>query len=199
MRPTKKQIAEAVAFMGGGCRFFPSGEDRQVVMKIIEQMVPTKEALDWLVAQMVNHVGVWNGSSELRGVLCCRFRPLDGVEATCALSIGYRPSDGEQRYLEKQAEEQKLLAAGQKLLAGPPPSPEELAASEAARTATVGLFSRARTVPEAPRYPEEYYGAKDPGIAPRCAKCHGSGYLAKDKLCDCKMAQDIAKVMNRGT
>lgn len=80
--------------------FFPADPGtRGAIGLLLAKMCPSKEALRWLVSQMVNHVGKWHGPMELRGVLCTRFRPVDGVEADSSLS-GYSPADGEMRALE---------------------------------------------------------------------------------------------------
>jgi hypothetical protein len=44
--------------------------------------------------------GIWNGLAELRGVLCCRFKPPDGIEANSSIP-GFRPADSEQFYIEQ--------------------------------------------------------------------------------------------------
>jgi len=78
MRPTKAQIADAVLKLSEGLQFFPV--EPKPVMALLERMVPTKAALDWLVRALVDHVGKWTGPADVRGILCTRFRPLDGKE-----------------------------------------------------------------------------------------------------------------------
>lgn len=82
MKPTAKQIADAVAALGM-LQYFPSDPGtRQAIMREIAAMVGTAEELAWLVAAM-KRVGVWEGPAEMRGVFCARFAPRDGVEGSC--------------------------------------------------------------------------------------------------------------------
>lgn len=112
-------------------RYFPSGS-RGAVMELLANMCPHKEALEWLVAETVNHVADWPGSAELRGLLCTRFDAADGVEGYTTLP-GYTPAEMEARYLEQherlkvggwEAERLEQLAPGVmaqlKRIAGPP-------------------------------------------------------------------------------
>jgi hypothetical protein len=69
-------------------------------MALLAQMCPSREALDWLVDQMVNRVGIWKGPAELRGVLCWHFKPADGSEAESSIP-GFRPADSEQLCIER--------------------------------------------------------------------------------------------------
>lgn len=62
--------------------FYPSDPEAQgALMELLARMCPNREALTWLVDTMINRVGVWKGPTELRGVLCCKFAPADGIEA----------------------------------------------------------------------------------------------------------------------
>jgi hypothetical protein len=81
--------------------YYPSDPGTQgAIMTLLAGMCQSREALDWLVNQMVNRVGAWKGPAELRGVLCSRFKPADGVEADSSIP-GLRPADSEQLYLER--------------------------------------------------------------------------------------------------
>jgi hypothetical protein len=51
------------------------------VLDELEQMCPHRRALNWLIDEMVQRVGVWQGPTELRALLCSRFDPRDGVDA----------------------------------------------------------------------------------------------------------------------
>lgn len=83
------------------CEFFPSDPAvRAAIMRLLAKMCPSREALIWLVSTYTNRIGKWHGPAELRGVLCTRFRPSDGVEAYSALP-GYTPDDSEAAYLEQ--------------------------------------------------------------------------------------------------
>lgn len=79
--------------------YFPH-ESRASVMRLLVMMCPHREALRWLVDQCVNHVGKWPGLSELRGLLCTRYDPADGVDQPCSLP-GYRPMDFEDQHFER--------------------------------------------------------------------------------------------------
>ncbi len=86
------------------CRYFPS--DPAVIPMIAEmlkEMVPSREALDWLVNTMVNEVGEWQGPVELRGILCTRYKPLDGREAESS-HCRFSPAANEARYLTEHAQ-----------------------------------------------------------------------------------------------
>lgn len=107
-------------------RYFPSdASTRAAILHLLAKMVPHKAALEWLVDQLVNRVGEWKGPAELRGVLCWKYKPADGIEGTSTTG-GFTPADGEQQYDEQQAQ----IAAGiaTKLLAAP--EGEKMAAAE---------------------------------------------------------------------
>jgi hypothetical protein len=76
-------------------RYWPADPaTRAEIGLMLARMVPHREALDWLVDAMINRVGEWRGPVELRGVLCWRYRPADGIEQD-ATSAGFTPLDGE--------------------------------------------------------------------------------------------------------
>ncbi|MCL4853371.1 MAG: hypothetical protein KJZ78_18605 [Bryobacteraceae bacterium] len=86
------------------CSFYPSDEAVQAaIMELLAKMCPSLEALQWLTTTMIDRVGVWKGPMELRGVLCWRYKPADGVEANSSLP-GFRPEDGEALSLERHAQ-----------------------------------------------------------------------------------------------
>ena len=88
--------------------FYPSDAETQAaIMKLLAKMCPHREALEWLVEQMVTHIGSWHGPAELRGVLCWHYRPADGLEANCTLA-GFRPADGECKSIEEHEERHRL-------------------------------------------------------------------------------------------
>ena len=112
MKPTEKQIQAAVGRLG--ClAFFPSdAAARGQIMRILARMVGTVDQLQWLCGTMVDQVGTWHGPMELRGVFCSRFKPADGVEASCVLTPGFTAMDSEaQSYLAH--EERKSLNAAE--------------------------------------------------------------------------------------
>lgn len=93
----------------GMLRFFPPDPaTRTEIGILLAKIVPSREALDWLVDAMVNRVGEWKGPAELRAVLCWRYRPLDGIEADSQIA-GFKPSDGERLYEAAHVENSKPL------------------------------------------------------------------------------------------
>lgn len=104
---TKRDLDDAISDLGM-LQFFPSDPGAQVgVQNLLRKMCPHKEALLWLVQTLVNRVGRWPGPMEVRGVLCWKYKPADGIEADSSIK-GFSPSDGE----ELAVNEQKQLAAG---------------------------------------------------------------------------------------
>lgn len=94
----------------GMLRFFPPDPSvRAEIAAFLTDIVPSKEALEWLVDAMVNRVGEWRGPAELRVVLCWRYLPLDGKPATDSQISGFRPSDGERLYEATYIEHAKPL------------------------------------------------------------------------------------------
>jgi hypothetical protein len=64
--------------------FFPHNS-RASVMVFLGKLCAGKGHLRWLVDELVNHVGKWPGPAEVRGLLCSRFDPADGVDQWCSL------------------------------------------------------------------------------------------------------------------
>lgn len=93
----KAKIVKAVASFG--ClQFFPSdAAAREEIMRLLERMVWDPQQLDWLVRVMIDRVGKWHGTVELRGVFCSRFAPKDGIEANCAETPYFCPAEMEMR------------------------------------------------------------------------------------------------------
>jgi hypothetical protein len=91
--------------------YYPSDPQAQAaILELLAEMVPHREALEWLTKAMVNRVGVWKGPAELRGVLCTKYRPADGVEMH-SVSPGFTPADNERRYIEQHQDRMRLEAA----------------------------------------------------------------------------------------
>jgi hypothetical protein len=106
-KPTKKHIENAVGRLSA-LQFFPSDvEGRAAIMRLIERMVGTVEQLQWLCMTMIDRVGTWRGPVELRGVFCTRFKPADGIEASCVDTPGFTAMDSEAAYIASP-EHQKL-------------------------------------------------------------------------------------------
>lgn len=90
-------------------RYWPSEpRTRAEIGALLIRMVPHREALDWLTDQLLNRIGEWPGPAELRGILCQKFVPLDGIQGYSSLP-GFTAEDAEQRYLERQAQESETM------------------------------------------------------------------------------------------
>jgi hypothetical protein len=81
------------------------------VMHFLAQICPHRQALQWLVAELVNRIGYWPGSAEVRGLLCTRYNAADGIDQWCSLP-GYRAEDCEARYLERHEQRKAQEKAG---------------------------------------------------------------------------------------
>ncbi len=91
--------------------FYPTDAGAQgAVMELLGKMCPSREALEWLVDQTVNKVGAWKGPAELRGVLCWKFKPADGVEADSSVP-GFTLADGMRISTERHEELHQVEAA----------------------------------------------------------------------------------------
>lgn len=95
---TEQDLIEAVDDLGT-MPYFPV-ESRGSVMNLLRRMCPTRTALRWLVAEVINHVDKWPGLAELRAILCSRYDPADGIDQWSSLP-GYRADDAEMKHLEE--------------------------------------------------------------------------------------------------
>lgn len=119
--------------------YFPADEGaRAAIMRLLARMVPHREALGWLVRTMLDRVGAWKGPMELRGVICTRWKPADGIEAESTL-IGFRGEDSEAAYLEEHAQRKVGWIAAE----GEPP--KQISGDRQARALIEGL-SRAKEI-----------------------------------------------------
>lgn len=126
MKPTNSEIKIAVAKLSV-LRFFPAESvARAAVMDLLSRMVEKKEHLDWLVVIMIDQVGEWHGPKELRGVLCTRYKPMDGIDVYCSIP-GFTAADSEAKSAQKYAPD-RLMLAEKKLKLLPLP-PEDVAAN----------------------------------------------------------------------
>ena len=92
-------------------KFFPTDAEAHGALKEFLVMIcPHKEALEWLVSELVNHVGAWPGAADLRGLLCTMYKPADGIYVDCKIP-GYRWQDFEDRAIE-QGQQYKSLEVG---------------------------------------------------------------------------------------
>lgn len=90
---------------------------RGSVVNYLARLCPHREALRWLVREVTDHVGKWPGPAEIRGILCTRFDPADGVDGYSTIA-GYRPEDAEMRYRLRETESYAgLLSPGEALAA----------------------------------------------------------------------------------
>jgi hypothetical protein len=121
----RKAIEAAVERLGV-IPFFPSeGPARLEVMRVLEDMIGTEivfrstpqQRLDWLITAAINAMRQWGGIPGLRGLLCSRWKPADGIEAYSTLP-GYSGEDSESLALEEhrnrkviEAEERKPIEA----------------------------------------------------------------------------------------
>jgi hypothetical protein len=78
--------------------YFPV-ESRTSVMTGLREMCPHRTALRWLTAEAKNHVNKWPGIAELRGLLCTRYDPADGIDHWCSLP-GYTATDAEAKHCQ---------------------------------------------------------------------------------------------------
>ena len=79
--------------------FFPA-DARAAVMLFLAKICPHREALRWLVAQLINRVGKWPGPAEIRGLLCTKYDAADGIDGYCSLP-GFTPAEMEAQHFER--------------------------------------------------------------------------------------------------
>lgn len=121
-------IAEAVTDLSL-LEYFPSAPQQQAAVgMLLARMCPHREALRWLVRTFQDRIGRWHGPTELRAVLCTRYRPGDMVEAWSALP-GFTAAEAERRHLDRHAA-LKAGSAGE-LAAGPRLVLRQIAAGKA--------------------------------------------------------------------
>ena len=109
---TLQDVQSAIAELSM-LRYFPADEaTRAAVGSLMVRMVPHREALLWLVRAMVDRVGEWKGPTELRGVLCWRYRPADGISAESACA-GFTATDGERLSIETAPRIAERLPSGE--------------------------------------------------------------------------------------
>ena len=106
MKPTQQQIVNAVARMSCLALFPNNPAAHKEIMRLLARMVATVQALDWLVVTMIDRVGEWKGTAQLRALMCTRFKPLDGEEGPFCQIDGFTPVDNENRFLEEHPRKQ---------------------------------------------------------------------------------------------
>ena len=80
------------------------------LQEFLAQICPSREALEWLVSELVNKIGEWPGPADVRGLLCTMYKPADGIHVDCKIP-GYRWQDFEDRAIER-AQQYKVLEMG---------------------------------------------------------------------------------------
>lgn len=61
-------------------KFFPTHRDAiSELAEILREMCSDKEALDWLVSEVMTKLTDWPGPAGIRSILCGKFRPRDGA------------------------------------------------------------------------------------------------------------------------
>ncbi len=115
---TPEDLKVAMAKLGMLDFFPPEPATRAAIMMLLGKMVPHKRALEWLVNELINHVGKWPGPAEVRGILCSRFDPADGIDHWSTLP-GYSAADGEAKFLldhDRQKQAERLEGEGLALI-----------------------------------------------------------------------------------
>lgn len=104
MPPTEQDLQNAVEVLGA-LRFFPSDSGSRIGIKhVLRSMVGEEKQLDWLINTMLNQVGEWRGTVDLRGIYCTRFKPAEGLEATTS-TAGFSQDDLEAESSTKHLEQ----------------------------------------------------------------------------------------------
>ena len=102
--------------------FFPSSDGAVLeIMHQLKNMIgggivygsTPQERLDWLVTVAVNAMRTWGGIPELRGLLCTRWKPADGIEGYSSLP-GYTEQNSRSLTLAEHRN-RKAIEAGKKL------------------------------------------------------------------------------------
>lgn len=71
-------------------KFFPpdpEGAVKTELARLFHRMAATSQQLDWLVSTMIDRVGTYPGTEQIRAVFCTRFKPLDGIEANVSAEL----------------------------------------------------------------------------------------------------------------
>jgi hypothetical protein len=87
---------------------YPKTMQRAAIMRLFRNMVPHKRALRWLVGELVNQVGEWPGSAEVRGLLCTRFDPADGIDRPYCNIAGYTAEEAETKHIARHDQLKRL-------------------------------------------------------------------------------------------
>lgn len=92
--------------------YYPAdGGAQAAICEFVAKICPSREALCWLVDRLCETARAWPGLAEVRGLLCWKFRPNDGIEAECSLP-GFSPADGERLSIERSGVDSPRLPRG---------------------------------------------------------------------------------------
>jgi hypothetical protein len=113
----KESMAIAAVRQMTALRYFPTEPAAHgSIAEILMRMVGNAEQLSWLTKIMLDRVGEWPGTRELRAVFCTRFKPADGVEEWSMLP-GFMATDSEVAVLEAH-DNVKAIEQGQPRIGG---------------------------------------------------------------------------------
>jgi len=88
-------------------KFFPGDPGPAAAAgEFLAKICPHVEALEWLVATLMDRIGSWPGTAEVRGILCNKYDAADGIDGWSTLP-GFRDCDNEAKYLEETHERLK--------------------------------------------------------------------------------------------
>ena len=95
---------------------------RVEVMNTLEDMIgdetlygsTPQQRLDWLVKAAVNAMRQWGGVAELRGILCSKWQPADGIDGYSSLP-GYQAGGLPNQSPSAEHRNRKAIEAGQML------------------------------------------------------------------------------------
>ncbi len=166
---TREDIATAVNSLAA-LRYFPAdGGARVTIMQLFERMVTDQRQLDWLTSTLIDRVGKYQGTDQLRAVFCTRFKPKDGIEANLSPDCPLYRSAEECEQAEKlrgAVDPRHSIAAVQGLqLAAPAISDEEAVANVERFDSTVRQLAAARTMPD-PKSEPQRTGETQDGTGP---------------------------------
>lgn len=79
-----KPIAMAAVVRLHALKYYPvdiSGAADEGMARLFHRMIETPEQLHWLCDTLIDRVGFYPGTEQIRAIFCTRFKPLDGIEA----------------------------------------------------------------------------------------------------------------------
>jgi hypothetical protein len=92
--------------------YYPTDAGAQAaICEFLAKICPHRAALLWVVDRLCESARAWPGLAEVRGLLCWKFRPADGIEADCSVP-GFGPEDGERISIERAGRDFPVLPRG---------------------------------------------------------------------------------------